>query len=239
MSDILSDMRARLDEYSRTAQLAPGLLLLLAPAATAIGAGAAEWPAVTGLTGAAVVMGLPIALAEWIRRRGQRLQTELWNAWGGNPVVSSLRADGLIAERRRQALAQATGLPVNDLTHPEFEEVANNAVKQLITRIRAVSQSYPLVFKENKAYGFARNLYASRRIGLRSSGVTIVAGGVLMVASTHYAPIHTVGTGIGTGIAAAMTAFWIFYPSEERVRAAARDYRDRVLEALDAGVLDK
>lgn len=199
MSDIAGEMTARLDEYSRTARLAPGLLLFLAPTATAIGAGAAEWPALTGLAVAAVVMGVPIALADWVRRRGQGLQTQLWNAWGGNPVVSSLRADGLIAERRRQALAQATGLPVNDLTHPEFEEAANNAVRQLITRTGAASQRYPLVFKENKAYGFARNLYAIRPLGLLISGLTIMAGGSLFLLApiTHLSPQLEVGLAQG------------------------------------------
>lgn len=144
-----------LDSYSRAARLAPGLLLLLGPFVLAVGAGLPKWPLAATLTSAGVTMGLSLALAEWVRRRGQRLQIRLWAAWGGNPVAAALREDGLVAQRRRKALAEATKLPVDDPAHPDFGVAIENAVRRLISATRDTSQ-YPLVFAENKAYGFAR-----------------------------------------------------------------------------------
>jgi hypothetical protein len=227
-----------IDAYSRTARLAPGLLLLLGPLVVAIGAGLSERPAAVTLTSAGGAMGLSLVLAEWVRRRGQRLQARLWAAWGGNPVVTALREDGLVARRRRNVLAAETGLPVNDPNHPDFEDAAANAVRRLISATRDVSQ-YPLVFAENKAYGFARNLLAIRPVGLSISALAVCAGIALTVASTQLGTISTPGSAFGAAAAVGALALWKFYPSEERVWAAASDYRDRLLEALDAGALSQ
>lgn len=236
MSNLVQAVAARFDAYSRTAQLTPGLLLFLGPAAIAIGAGAPEWPVATTMIAAGAAMGLPVVLAEWVRRRGQRLQNELWAAWGGNPTVAALREEGLIAGQRRDALAAATGLPVDDPHHPQFEAAATNAVRRLISVTRPPAP-YPLVFIENKAYGFARNLLAIRPDGVAVSSLALVGGIALAVISVKVEVLSTGSTVLGASAAAATTGFWLLYPSEMRVRAAAHDYRERLLEALDAGAL--
>jgi hypothetical protein len=236
MSDALAAISRQFDSYSRTARLKPGLLLILGPAAVAIGAGAPEWPAVTGLTTAVVGMGLPFAFADWIRRRGQRLQQELWSAWGGNPVVVALRGGDLVAQRRRAALAAATGLPLEDRDSPDFDEVAGNAVRRLISATRDTSK-YALIFVENKAYGFARNALAVRSIGVRVSTGALIVAVVLIGISTKLDRLSVFSSILGAVVAAATTAFWVWYPSEQNVRAAAEDYRDRLLEALDSGAM--
>jgi hypothetical protein len=236
MPDILGSISPSLDSYSRTARLAPGLLLLLGPVAVGIGAGLPEWPAASGLAVAAVVTGLPVALADWVRRHGQQLQDRLWKKWGGNPVVVSLRQEGVIADQRRKALAEETELPVDDTNHPNFEHAAENAVRQLISACRDKSE-YPLVFAENKAYGFARNLLAVRKVGVYVSSVSLVIGILLVGLSTNLSELSKGGVILGALSAAAILAFWIWYPSEERVQTAAHDYRDRLLEALDSGAL--
>lgn len=236
MSNPLGGIAKQFDSYSRTARLTPALLLLLGPVAIAIGAGIAEWPIATGLTAVIAGMGLPLALVDWIRRRGQQLQSQLWAKWGGNPVVVAVRGDGLIARRRRAALATATDLPLGDPGHPDFEEAATNAVRRLISATRNTSR-YALVFAENKAYGFARNLLAIRDTGIHVSATAFIVSIVLVGISVKLDGMSTFGTVAGSLVAAASIAFWSCYPSEQGVRAAAEDYRDRLLEALDAGAL--
>lgn len=236
MSDVLGRVAVRFDPYSRTARLAPGLLLLLAPVGVAIGAGAPEWPGATALAAAAAAMGLPVALADWVRRRGQRLQNRLWAAWGGNPVEAALLEEGLVARRRRGMLSKATGLPVHDPQDPNFDEAIANAVRRLISATRDTSRHH-LIFAENKNYGFARNLFAIRPVGLKVSFLSVGGAIALVLVSIHSHAIRTIGAVLGAAAAAVMVVFWMFYPSEERVRAAAIDYRDRLLEALDDGAM--
>jgi hypothetical protein len=236
MSDLFVRIFAQFDSYSRTARLSPVLLLLLGPVAVGIGVGVPQWPGASSLTAAVVIMGLPTALSDWVRRCGQQLQDRLWAKWGGNPVVISLSEEGLVARRRRKVLADATGLPVNDPSDPEFEEAIANAVRRLITATRDTS-TYSLVFKENKAYGFARNLFAIRYVGVCSSSIVLIVGIVCVIASAKISELSTLGTILGTVVASISLLIWLFYPSEQLVWAAANDYKDRLLEALDAGAL--
>lgn len=192
------------------------------------------WPGVTGLAAVVAGMGLPVALADWVRRRGQQLQEVLWSNWGGNPVVVALREDGLIASRRRNTLAEATGLPLRDPGHADFEESAANAVRLLISATRDTSQ-YALIFAENKAYGFARNTLAIQTVGIRLSTIGLIAGIGLVGTSIKLDAVSVIGTTLGVLVAVGALLFWKLYPSEQRVRAAAGDYRERLLEALDAG----
>jgi hypothetical protein len=107
-------------------------------------------------------------------------------------------------------------------------------VRRLISATRN-SSDYPLVFSENKNYGFARNLLAIRPVGIWTSALAFVGGVTLVGVSSQIEGMSTVGTAVGAAGAAVALFFWIFLPSESRVRSAANDYRDRLLEALDAG----
>lgn len=245
MSELLGKFFATFDAYSRVAHLGPVVLLLPAPVAVAVGAGVtgptlsevSDWPLAFVLLGVTVILGLPVAAAQWVRMRGKRLQDEhLWPAWGGNPVEASLCSDGVVATRRRKVLAESTGLPVDDLAHPERAELMDNAVGQLISRTRV---GWPRVFDELRWYGLARNLLGIRKVGIGVSTVSLLAGLVLaVVAGTGGLDGVTVPPlAAGTVVAAAALMAWYFFPSEQRVRVAARDYRRRLLEALDAGAM--
>lgn len=148
----------------------------------------------------------------------------------------SLRGEGIVARRRRAALAEATGLPVQDPEHPDFEEAAANAVRRLISATRDKS-AYPLIFVENKAYGFARNLLAVRDVGLRVSAAGVIGGIVSFGMSSVRSELSTTGTSLGAVVAGGIVLMWLYFPSEERVRSASNDYTERLLEALDAGAL--
>jgi hypothetical protein len=119
----------------------------------------------------------------------------------------------------------------------DYHEVAVNAVRRLISATRDRSK-YPLVFAENVSYGFARNLLGIRTIGIGVSLAALLAGVGLVAASAETDALTMRGTMSGSVVAAAMLLFWVFFPSHDRVHAAHNDYRDRLLDALDAGALD-
>jgi hypothetical protein len=72
-------------------------------------------------------------------------------------------------------LATATGLPVDGLDHPDFEEAAANAVRLLISPTRDSSR-YPLVFTKNKSNGSLLTCLGIRPVGIYASGVAL--GGI-------------------------------------------------------------
>jgi hypothetical protein len=236
MSDLAGKLFTGFDAYSRTARLTPGLLMLVAPAAVAIGAGAAAWPGATLVLSLLVVAGGQLPLAEWVRRKGQGLQRRLWEEWGGDPVTRALREDGPVAARRRGALARATRLPVDDTEDRDFDQAMQAAVRRLIDSTRDPAR-FSLVQEENRAYGFARNVMAIRTPGLILAGVSLAAGILLVALAAQSGVLSLAGTSVGSGVAALSVVFWWRYPSEARLLAAAVDYRDRLLEALDGGAL--
>lgn len=236
MSDTVARLFSGFDGYARAARLTPGLLMLVAPAAVVIGAGATSWPDATVLVSLLVVAGAQIPLSEWVRRRGQRLQQRLWTKWEGDPVSLALRDQGAVADRRRSALGQATGLPVGDVDHPEFDTAIRAAVRRLIDATRDKDR-YGLIHEENRAYGFARNLFGIRTPALVLACLSSLVGAVLIAVATWTQYLDVAGVLPGAGVAAVCVFFWFFYPSETRVAVAAGDYRDRLLEALDGGAL--
>jgi hypothetical protein len=238
MPDIFEGIGGWFDPYSRTARLAPGLLLLLGPVAVVVCAGASQLPITGLLVATAVSAGLPLALAEWVRRRGQQLQRDLWDVWGGEPAVSRLESNSLMARRRRAALAHATALPaLLDPSHPEFRETAAYAVRQLIAATRDVDR-YNLIFAENKLYGFSRNLLGIRSYGVRISSVACLAALIVVSLGIFLPSTFSVAESVvGLASAVVMLAFWYLYPSEDRVKAACEDYCDRLFEALEAGAM--
>jgi hypothetical protein len=144
---------------------------------------------------------------------------------------------GPVAEQRRARLAKATGLPLENMSGPHFDEALENGVRRLITATRDRDR-YGLVFEENRNYGFARNILSLRPMGLWLSAITLAIGVLVAIAALRIDEIGFLPIVIGTSAAASVTAFWYWYPTERRVRAAAADYRDRLLEALDAGALE-
>lgn len=236
MSDIYSRIFGPFDSYSRTARLTPALLLIAAPIIVLTSVGVSTWPLARTLLAVFISLGIPLLLMDWVRRRGQGLQKKLWQKWGGNPVISHLRDDGLIPRKRRKLLADQTSLPLNDPVHPEWEPAMDNAIRRLISATRNRSQ-YPLVFAENKNYGFARNMLAVRSIGIYASIIALLISIILIAISCVSPTFSTLSILLGTLCCAALLLVWLFFPTESRVYAAAVDYRDRLLDALDAGAL--
>ena len=236
MSDAVRALSTRFDGYSRAARLRPALLVLLGPLSVSAGVGIAASPLVTALATAASALGLSYVLSEWVRRRGQALQEDLWAKWGGGRVALALKSLGLVAEQRRRRLAAATLLPVDHIDHPEFDNLLDNAISRLITATRDTSR-YKLVFVENKAYGFARNILAIRQVGVAVSALSVGCGAISVLFGLLAGTPSVLGALAGMTGAVLALLFWWTYPSEQRVIAAGNDYATRLLEALDAGAL--
>ncbi len=220
------------DGYERRARLSPGLLMLLGPVFAGLVFGLGELPVVSSLIGLLSIVGAPVALAGWVRERGQRAQGELWASWGGPPTHVSLRGSNDIARRRRKKLSKLTHLK---LTPGSSEEDLNQAVRMLIRLTQDKSQ-HPLVFEENRNYGFMRNLYGIRRYGIWLSAGSLAV--VVMIGISTWAGLLDLELSLERFLVAlvleiAVIIFWWRYPTEERVRAASELYRDRLLESLD------
>jgi hypothetical protein len=233
-----------LDEYERKARLLPGLLACLPIAVAVIALGLHEQPVVSILTSLFATMGGGYVLATVARQLGQGLEQRMFEKWGRPPTTNLLRLTGsrpndADRERRRARLA--------DLIHvrfPSLEEeakapdAADTAYASAVARLRELTRQpdrFPLVFAENCAYGFTRNMLALRPLGL---SLAVLAGALLVLlllseATLSQPQVPAVSLGAGLALNTLLAVFWFFYPTEERVRLAAKIYAERLLDSTE------
>lgn len=170
------------DKYNRVARLTPALLLslpLIVLAILAIPAVVTVWGKLVALLAAS---GLLFAVSQVVRDRGWRVENALFESWGGMPTTVMLRWSSSTTtapvRRRHQLIRKHLGIDLPDADREradphEADEEYSIATGVLRERTRD-SARFPLVLNELTAYGFRRNLYACRPLGVAASLAAIV-----------------------------------------------------------------
>jgi hypothetical protein len=231
------------DKYTYRARLLPSLLtfLPLAFAATVWFPGQEATWKVLGLI--FVSSGLATLLSHFGRDLGKRKEAELFQMWGGVPTTRMLshrftRFDGVTLGRyhaKLKTLLPDLQIPdlANERTNPfGASEVYSYCTSFLREKTRD-QRAFPLVFAENINYGFRRNLYGWKPIGLiaASSGVVSCA----LFAATHLRAEQSVplfGT-VGAVVSVTLLFLWLFIIRPDWVHLAADAYAERLIRSLD------
>ena len=203
-----------------------------------------------------VAAGGTAIVAQVGRGQGSKKQPGLWKSWDGPPTTRLLRhrhtsGDIALVPGLRQQIATwvEDSLPTeqeeaadSELADAKYEEVTN-ALKEA-TRDKT---KFPLVFAENTTYGFRRNLWGLKTMGLPIAATLAVILWGLLIATVWGRPwpepwwdIFANPDGIAairTAIAIADTALvavWIFLVKPSWVKAAAEVYAQRLMESVRA-----
>lgn len=232
-----------LDSYNLRARAAPVFVLLI-PAILAIATWAPDALSLKVGTAAAIVsVGLSMLVAQFGRNFGKQKETALWDGWGGPPTTQLLRHrnarfNSVIRGRYHQRLRElrpdlTIPTPAEEAQNPEAaDQMYGAATRFLIGRTRD-AKKFPLIFKENTNYGFLRNLW-----GLKPLGIVISALGAfacLLRLWLTYANNETLSPDSLGGSLISFTLFlaWIFWVTPRTVRVAADAYAERLFEACD------
>lgn len=171
----LTEMLAKVtDPYERQARLYPALLAglpVIVMATVLYGSNSV----ITAASTVAASCGGLYLLANIARERGRCLEPILYAAWGGKPTTQLLRHRDRSIEaptkRRYHAfLSQMVNLQFPDeteeVTNPsQADDMYQSAVRWLLNHTRDQSK-YKMIFDENIAYGFRRNAYGLKTIGI-------------------------------------------------------------------------
>jgi hypothetical protein len=117
------------------------------------------------------------------------------------------------------------------LTPARADAAYAEAVAQLI-RLSRDKQAFPLVFEENKNYGYARNLLAMRPLGIGlgiASCASLVAACALSL--PRLIPLPLINVSVGAVLDALILGAWLIVPSADHVRRAGEAFADRLFEA--------
>ena len=236
------------DPYDRKARIQPALLsvvpvfvacLLLIPQLGAI------WTTVGGVI---LCCGSTMLLAQLGRDRGKRLESMLFDAWGGKPSVAMLRhRDTRLAKptKDRYRAFLTANVPGLELASLEVEQQSpkladdgyGSATSWLLTQTRDKAE-FELLFKENINYGFRRNTWALRPSAFGADLVAIAL--VLFVAADALtAEFASTLRGVGSpawtclAITVAHGSLFSFRIRRDWVKVAAEAYAYQLLATCD------
>lgn len=235
----LTPWKGALDPYELKARLAPALLVILPPAL----AGIAWFPGFswTGVLATTVVTcGGTVLLAQVGRDLGKRKEDWLFTKWGGRPSTIRLRHRTLgtnkvtlakyhtklskLLKRKFPTQAQEDDEPA------AADELYEAGATFLRVNTRDVKK-FPLVFKENCNYGFRRNLWGMKRLGISVSAVGL---GLMGARIAYLKDSGDLGLPLAcAAVDLGMLLGWIFWFRPDWVRLAADAYAKELVEACE------
>jgi hypothetical protein len=227
-----------MDEYQRRARLYPTLLTILPAtvfATVAVETPPAWWRAVSGLAASAGAIYLVTHVG---RTLGRRRQEELFRSWGGEPTTVLLRFRGTDAPERvawfhsEPEAAVGKRLPTHDeeINDPAQADALYDAAVARFRELRRDKKRFPLIFAENCSYGFRRNLFGLRIVGVSLALAVALASATLFVFSLFgRETIAISGLLFSLGVALAALAFCAWLVTPRWVREAADAYAERLL----------
>ncbi len=233
--------------YERKARLYPAFLVILPLVVTVIATLALKIDVLKAAATGLVACGATFALAQLARDRGYNRQPYLFNLWGGSPSIaifrhSNARLDPITKARYHQKLAalvpetRKLPTPASEQENPDEADRVYAAWSNFLRVSTRDTKKYDLLFAESVNYGYRRNAWGLRPLGIAFSAASLAFAIFQIYASTR-------GKGIGQGDTKLTIALlfdtsalvlWVFVVKTEWVRLAANAYADRLAEACES-----
>lgn len=234
-----------LDTYSRQARLAPALLVVLPGVAACYVWLPSAQTTLGGLLSVAALCGLTVLMAQLGRDAGKRREPALFESWGGKPSVALLRfSDNRLNAITKAHYKETLSAKMPNLRFPSADEerayprsadeVYEAATQWLLAHTRDTAK-FNLLFRENVSYGFRRNLW-----GLKSLGVTIalasacVSTAAIMTDYFLHQAMPSQVIAISTLILWVWSVWWIFGVRGAWVKTPADAYGAQLLAACQS-----
>lgn len=232
-----------LDKYTVRARLLPALLVALPIGLAAMAwfpDGILGWKAVSGLL---IWSGGTVLLAQIARDAGKRKELRLFQLWNGKPTTRMLRHCDTpnavsLARRHKKLKSLLKGIklptPEEEAEDPCAADEVYEACGAFLREKTRDGKKFGLIFEENCNYGFRRNLW-----GMKPVGLTIA---LIALASMATVPFFELSAWSGKRLGLMVTTAgldlllvfgWLFVFNPEWVRVAAEAYAERLLEACE------
>jgi hypothetical protein len=236
-------MKSALDEYTRNARLKPAFLVAL-PLALTVAVLGFKQSAIEGtLFGLASSFGFTFLLSQLVRDRGKARESWLFERWGGKPTTAILRHIDTrlnVHTRVRYYVRLSSMLP--EITLPSAEqEKANPTVADaaytscgdyLLSKTRD-KERFQLLFQENVNYGFRRNLWAMKPVGIAISILSLVALALVTRIEARADAVPGFANLTAIAIVALLLTWWIIRITPTWVKIVADAYAIRLLASID------
>ncbi len=232
------------DSYALQARLQPALFALFPLFLTTAVLAQPLYDAALALVGLAVACGAVVYVAHTTRTLGRNEENRLYEEWGGKPTTIWLshkdsNLDPMTKVRYHSFLAQnVPGWRAPDAAEEckDFEKASDmydSAVRWLRENTRDKSR-FGLLLEENISYGFRRNLYALKKIGLLvSMSCFLVNVAAIFSKFTNDTTEYHVMVWVSLVICALVFLSWVYVIKKSWVRDAANGYARALLASCD------
>lgn len=181
---MLKELEKYYDQYTINARLMPAFLTTL-PIVMTFYSRCTDCKGVIGTVFALLLFfGVMTLLSVLMSYLGNNVQNRLIKEWGGLPTTILLRhSDKTIDKYTKDRTHQWVNAKIHNLTLPTPEQERQNpkdADERYISAanfLREATRSksdYPMVYRDNTAYGFCRNLLAVKPFGMAVSTLCII-----------------------------------------------------------------
>lgn len=228
------------DYYSLRARLQPALLTLVPLALGTLSWSQPESRWVYALWSLLGTVGFTYFIANIARNRGKNIEPGLWKSWDGAPTTQLLRhsgtANSVLRERWHKQLSKLLGKPFPSI-HEEKQDPAQAdeiyaAVTRLLIGKTRDTKTFPLIYKESVSYGFCRNLYAMRGLGITATLLGFAASVSAGLWSLKEGKVEYLPWACAI-VCAALLLWWIFTVTSEWVKVPAMNYAQHLFESTE------
>lgn len=207
-----------------------------------------KWGAVLALIASCGAFGF---ISVQVSGMGNKHQRKLFGKWGGKPtsLILSHNNDELNphskARYHRNLEALIPGLVLPSAEHECFDPESaawkyDDAVNYLLEVTRDKEQ-FPLVYQDNVQYGFARNLFALRGLGLFISAIGLALSSAPFIAQLFSGEGNSWSMTVGSGwpqaavliVSAMLGALLLVFVTETTVKKRAFRYAKSLVGATD------
>jgi len=236
-----------IDIYERKARLYPALLLVAPVVITLVAILSIRLSVVESV--AAALLGLLIEcggaffLSQLAHDAGKQKEKRLFEQWGGMPSVAifrhrDTRLDAITKTRYHKKLAtvvKGARQPsvAGEQSDPDAADQIYAAWSTYLRINTRDTKKYRLVYEENISYGFRRNTWGLRPIGITTNLLCLFA--LTFWSYVVYHSTHQINTKILVAVLCVLVLLflWLFRFSSQWVRLAADAYAARLVEAID------
>jgi len=244
---MMSLLNLTIDTYERKVRLYPAMVLVAACVVTIVAILSVQLSVVESLGAACIGLliecGGAFLLSQLARDAGKNKEKMLFEKWGGMPSVAifrhrDARLDAITKARYHKKLATLVkGTKPPSVTDEQSDPGAADQVYIAWSAYLRVNtrdtKKYRLLFQENISYGFRRNTWGLRPVGIIANifcFLTIATWSYIGYQSTHEISAKVVGAAICILL---LLLLWIFRFSSDWVRIPADAYAARLAEAVD------
>lgn len=236
-----------LNPYDLKARLFPGLLVILPAIVFLVLVYGPKHPLVAALSSVLATFWGPYLLASFVRTWGQRAQDRLNKEWGGQPSTIMMRhRDSRLPQQTKQRyhslvtskLGIVMPTPQDEQLDSEKADQAYVAAADALRPQTNDPKKFPFVFKELVAYGYNRNAYGSRWVGLLvalgAAVATMLEAGALNLQQPNLKlEVLALQQYLVLAVSLTFVLLWGFHFTGSTVEQAGYSYAKRLLEALE------